>query len=76
MKTEMILAGTQFVAMVLSFTLLLGARRLSVGLWSQDLLTSDYPRGATWSKLQNSTGTSERKKGRLSNAKHCNTSGI
>jgi hypothetical protein len=34
MNAEMILAGAQFVGMALSFTLLLRARRLSVGLWS------------------------------------------
>ncbi len=37
MNAEMILAGTrlaQLVGMVLSFTLLLRARQLSVGLWS------------------------------------------
>jgi hypothetical protein len=34
MKAEMIFAVTQFVGMVLSFTLLLRARRLSVWLWS------------------------------------------
>jgi hypothetical protein len=34
MKAETILAVTQFVGMVLSFTLLLKARRLSVWLWS------------------------------------------
>jgi hypothetical protein len=34
MNVEMILAGTKLVGMVLSFTLLLRARKLSVGLWS------------------------------------------
>jgi hypothetical protein len=34
MNAEMILAGNQFVGMVLSFTLLLRTRQLSVGLWS------------------------------------------
>jgi hypothetical protein len=37
MKAEMILAGTQFVAMVLSLAFLLRAKRLSVGLWSAAL---------------------------------------
>ncbi len=37
MNTEMILVGTQLVGMVLSFTLLLRARRLSVELWSTRL---------------------------------------
>lgn len=37
MSTEMILVGTQLVGMVLSFTLLLRARRLSVELWSTRL---------------------------------------
>jgi len=41
MNAEMILAGAQFVGMALSFTLLLRARRLSVGLWSTG---SSYPR--------------------------------
>jgi hypothetical protein len=34
MNAETMFAGTQFVGMALSFTLLLRARRLSVGLWS------------------------------------------
>lgn len=34
MNAEMIFAGTQFVGMVLSFTLLLRVRRISIGLWS------------------------------------------
>jgi hypothetical protein len=34
MNAETMFAGTQFVGMALSFTLLLRARQLSVGLWS------------------------------------------
>jgi len=34
MNVEMILAGTKLVGMVLSFALLLRARKRSVGLWS------------------------------------------
>jgi len=36
MNEGMIVAGTQCVGMVLSFTLLLRVRRLSVGIWSKD----------------------------------------
>jgi len=46
MNAEMILAGTQFDGMVLSFTLLLRARRLSVGLWSTGPSFQRLPAGS------------------------------
>jgi hypothetical protein len=49
MNTEMIFAGTQLVGMVLSFTLLLRARRLSVELWSTRL---SYQRSYTKSNVE------------------------
>jgi hypothetical protein len=43
MNAEMILASIQFVGMVLSFTLLLRARRLSVGIRSAGLSCERLP---------------------------------
>jgi len=50
MNVDMVLAGAQFVCMLLSFTLLLGARRLSVGLCST---APSYQRLPTRSDVQN-----------------------
>lgn len=46
MNAERILAGTQFIGMVLSFALLLRARRLSVGLWSTGHSCQRLPTGS------------------------------
>jgi hypothetical protein len=46
MNAEMILTGTKFLGMVLSFTLLLRARQLSVGLWSTEKSRQRLPTGS------------------------------
>ena len=52
MNAGMILASTQFVGMVLSFTLLLRVRRLSMGLWSPG---PSYERMSTGSGVEQPT---------------------
>jgi hypothetical protein len=46
MNVEMILASTKVVGLVLSFTLLLRARQLSVGLWSAAPYYQRLPTGS------------------------------
>ena len=46
MSADMILAGTQFVGLVLSFTLLHRARRFSVRLWSTKHFHPGLPTGS------------------------------
>jgi hypothetical protein len=45
MNAEMILASAQFVGLMLSFTLLLRARRLSAELWSAERSCQRLPTG-------------------------------
>lgn len=46
MNAEMILAGAQFLGMVLTFALLHRARRLLVGLWSTEPSCQCLPTGS------------------------------